>query len=300
MSLVTRCPTCGTVFRVQPAQLSARGGRVRCGKCATVFDGVAGLLAEGPAPTGLPEPSPQLGLFDPSRRPAAAPEPTAAPRRVAPALNVPARPPAPAATATPPAAAASAPVRAVAPRPRALPLDEPDLEVDFLVDEKPRPAYTFLWSFLALLALLALLGQAAYRYRTEIAAQVPAVRPALAAACETLGCELRLPHRPELMSIESSDLQADPKRENVIVLSAVIRNRARFAQEHPALELTLTDGADRALVRRVLLPSDYLDPLRAVELRTEGIAPGAEALLRVSLDASRVRATGYRLYLFYP
>jgi predicted Zn finger-like uncharacterized protein len=305
VSLVTRCPTCGTAFRVQPAQLSVRGGRVRCGKCATVFDGVAGLLAEGAAPTGLPEPSPQLGLFDPSRRPAAAPEPAVSPRRVAPVANVPARPPSPVANVpasapAPAAAAAPAAVRPAAPRLREQPLDEDDMEVDFLVDEEPRPAYTFLWSFLMLLAVLALLGQGAYRYRTEIAAQLPATHPALAAACEMLGCELRLPHRPELMSIDSSDLQADPKRENVIVLSAVIRNRARFAQEHPALELTLTDGADRALVRRVLLPKDYLDPRRATELRTQGIGPGAETLLRVSLDASRVRATGYRLYLFYP
>ena len=300
MSLVTRCPTCGTAFRVLPAQLSARGGRVRCGKCASVFDGVAGLLAEGAAPTGLPEPSPQLGLFDPSRRPAVAPEPAAPPRRVAPAPMVPASAPAPApipAQATNPAPTSARPA---APRPRAQPLDEDDLEVDFLADEEPRPAYTFLWGFLMLLALLALLGQGTYYYRTEIAAQLPAARPALAAACEMLGCELRLPHRPELMSIESSDLQADPKRENVIVLNAVIRNRARFAQEHPALELTLTDGADRALVRRVLLPKDYLEAARATELRAQGIAPGAEALLRVSLDASRVRATGYRLYLFYP
>ena len=294
MSLVTRCRTCGTAFRVQPAQLSARGGRVRCGKCATIFDGVAGLLAESAAPTGLPEPSPQLGLFDPSRRLAAAPEPALSPRRVAPVLSVPASEPAPA------AAAAPAPVRRAAVRPQAQPLDDDDLEVDFLVDEEPRPAYTFLWSFLMVLALLALLGQGTYRYRTEIAAQLPATRPALAAACEMLDCELRLPHRPELMSIESSDLQADPNRENVIVLSAVIRNRARFAQEHPALELTLTDGADRALVRRVLLPKDYLEPRRATELGAQGIAPGAEALLRVSLDASQVRATGYRLYLFYP
>ena len=30
------------------------------------------------------------------------------------------------------------------------------------------------------------------------------------------------------------------------------------------------------------------------------IAPGAEFVLRVPLDARRVAATGYRLYLFYP
>jgi len=298
VTLATRCPTCGTAFRVHPAQLSVRGGRVRCGKCATVFDGVAGLLAEGSVPAGLPEPSPQLGLFDPSRRPGPVGESAAPPRRSTPPPppDALASAPAPAVAQAPPAARAASP--RVRPRPQ--PLDDDELQADFLTDEAPRAGYTFLWGFLALLALLALFGQGTYHYRTEVAAQLPQTRPWLSAACEMLGCELRLAHRPELMSIESSDLQADPKRDNVIVLSAVIRNRARVAQEHPALELTLTDGADRALVRRVLLPKDYLDPRRAAELREQGIAPGAEALLRVSLDASRVRATGYRLYLFYP
>jgi predicted Zn finger-like uncharacterized protein len=44
MNLTTRCPSCGTAFRVQPAQLSARGGKVRCGKCSGVFDGVKALV----------------------------------------------------------------------------------------------------------------------------------------------------------------------------------------------------------------------------------------------------------------
>ena len=74
MSLVTRCPVCGTAFRVHRAQLGAHGGKVRCGKCGGVFDGVAGLVEEGAERLAL-EPSPQLGLFDPSRRPRMAAEP---------------------------------------------------------------------------------------------------------------------------------------------------------------------------------------------------------------------------------
>ena len=57
---------------------------------------------------------------------------------------------------------------------------------------------------------------------------------------------------------------------------------------------------DRPLLRRVLGPRDYLDPGRAPMLLSEGIGPGGEASLRVFLDSSRSRATGYRLYLFYP
>ena len=68
MSLVTRCPGCGTAFRVQSEQLAAHSGAVRCGKCGDMFNGVAALVEEGDERLAL-DPSPQLGLFDPSRRP---------------------------------------------------------------------------------------------------------------------------------------------------------------------------------------------------------------------------------------
>ena len=48
MSLVTRCPRCKTLFRVMPAQLQARAGQVRCGRCMHVFDGFQALAVEQP------------------------------------------------------------------------------------------------------------------------------------------------------------------------------------------------------------------------------------------------------------
>ena len=253
MSLTTRCPVCGTAFRVQREQLSARGGKVRCGKCATVFDGVAGLVEEGGEKLVL-DPPPQLGLFDPSRR-------------------------------GPPAAKSTADDGTLPP---------------FMVEEEVPRRHPWLWALAVLFALAALAAQVVFRYRAELAAQVPGVRPSLESACRLLRCQVALPRRPELMSIESSDLLADNRREGIIVLNVVLRNRARFAQDYPALELTLTDEGDRPLLRRVLTPRDYLDPARAPLALAEGIAPGGESALRVFIDSSRSRATGYRLYLFYP
>ena len=262
-ALVTRCPTCGTAFRAQPSQLSARSGRVRCGKCAAVFDGVANLVED--SATAVPaEPSPQLGLFDAGARPASAAE-EAAPR--------------------------------LAPRRRPRRPEEPLPQ--FLEDEPPRPRFGIAWGLASLVALAALAGQLAYHYRTDVATLVPPSRPYLEEACRLLACDVRLPRRPDLLSIESSDLQADARRDHLIVLNAVIRNRAAFAQELPAIELTLTDAAEHPVLRRVLRPAEYLVSRPAGTL-AQGIAPGAEAEVRLHFDTNGVPATGYRLYLFYP
>jgi hypothetical protein len=101
------------------------------------------------------------------------------------------------------------------------------------------------------------------------------------------------------MAIESSDLQADGRRDSVIVLNAVVRNQAPFSQEYPSLELTLTDERDEAVARRVLAPADYLAGAGPEQI-ARGIGPGTEAVLRVYIDTSGLRAIGYRMYLFFP
>jgi predicted Zn finger-like uncharacterized protein len=251
VSLVTRCPTCATAFRVLPGQLSARAGRVRCGKCGAVFDGIAALVEEGPEPLLL-EPSPQLGLFDPSRRP--------------PQGEVP----------------------------------DDDEPLPAFMAEETAPRRRVLWWTLSLLAAAGLAAQAAYHFRSEIAVSVPWARAPLAEACRLLRCEVPLPRRLGLLSIDSYEVRADPRREGVIVLNAVIRNRAPFPQEYPALQFALTDESSRHVVSRVVTPREYLAAGEAAKLIGTGIEANGEASLTVHFDASRARATGYRLELFYP
>jgi predicted Zn finger-like uncharacterized protein len=263
MSLTTRCPNCGTAFRVQPTQLSARGGKVRCGRCANVFDGVAALVQEGAATANAPslpeaEPSPQLALFESARK--------------TPVLGA------------------------------ALDAANEDAAVpEFLEEPAPRPR-RWLLTLGVLLGFVALTVQL-YYYRVEIATSIaerlPEVRQYLVDVCRMLDCELKLARHQKRMAIESSDLQADGRREGVIVLNAVIRNQAPFAQEYPALELTLTDDRDEALVRRVLRPADYLAGVPA-ERVAQGIGPGADVALRMYFDTGGLKAVGYRMYLFFP
>ncbi|ALM84974.1 DUF3426 domain-containing protein [Bordetella sp. N] len=86
MALTTRCPHCGTAFKVVADQLRVRNGLVRCGVCTRVFDGYQAIVDEE-MPTLAPTP------------PAVVPPP---PAPVVPPAVVP---------LVPPPAAAPAPVR---------------------------------------------------------------------------------------------------------------------------------------------------------------------------------------------
>jgi len=150
------------------------------------------------------------------------------------------------------------------------------------------------WVFLSLLLLLVLLGQALFYFRGAIALLVPEAKPYIVLFCAEVGCEVPLPRRVELVSIETSDLQADPANPGVMVLSATLRNRAAFPQAFPALELTLTNERDQALARRVLQHTDYLAE------KAEAFEGSSEKQIKVYVEASALKPSGYRLYLFYP
>jgi predicted Zn finger-like uncharacterized protein len=198
----------------------------------------------------------------------------------------------------PPAARAPEPARVTPPaRAADMTLSRPaPLEEDWVpIEPEPPGRARAAWAALAVLLLLVLVGQIAFYFRGTIAIVWPQSKPFLTAACARLRCDLPLPRKADLVTIETSDLQADPANPAVMVLSATLRNRAAFPQAFPALELTLTNERDQPLARRVLQPSDYLR-----EKRDEGLAPSAELQVKLFLDAAAVKASSYRLYLFYP
>lgn len=78
MSLITRCPTCETMFRVVPDQIRVSEGWVRCGQCAAVFDATQNMVASPeaagaaatapvPAPTPVPQTTGQVAEPTPTQ-----------------------------------------------------------------------------------------------------------------------------------------------------------------------------------------------------------------------------------------
>jgi len=144
---------------------------------------------------------------------------------------------------------------------------------------------------------IALLLQATYVWRNTLAAWLPASRPLLAAACAPLHCSVGLPTSIDQLALESSELQLVPPNQNIYTLSALLRNRGYGAQAWPYLELTLNDGDEKVITRRVFTPREYLGSAKLVD---GGLAGEGEQQIKLTFELAQPAASGYRLYLFYP
>ncbi|PXX78344.1 DUF3426 domain-containing protein [Rivihabitans pingtungensis] len=155
----------------------------------------------------------------------------------------------------------------------------------------------WLWTAAAVVAAIVLLVQVVYVYRTPIAAELPGSRGVLESMCKGLGCDVPLPRRSEQLRTEYSELAAVPDQPNLIRVSATVRNQAAYPQAYPHLELTLKDGEDRVLSRKVFAPKDYLSKNDFALGQFNG---NSEIKVNMQLDIGLLRASGYSLMWFYP
>ena len=309
MPMVTRCPSCGTLFRVTPQQLQAHRGQVRCGRCMTVFDGFT-MLATLPD-QGAPEPGSRAVPERAStiERADAAPDLTvvsaqgaageeAGPARIAAAGEQVLEAAAASAPVLPGPPEAHAAVASVVATRELAPVPEPadSSESTSQTDLPPAPRRLSRgWLLGSALLLLMLGGQAFYAYRVELVANYPELKPVAHRFCEFLGCSVPLPQRPKLITIEASDLQVqDPLRPGVIQLTATLRNHAGVEVGYPALDLVLTNTKEHTLARRIFMPEEYLDRGRSAGA---GLPANAEVTVRLALDTGDLGAAGFRLAL---
>lgn len=323
MSLATRCPSCGTIFRVVQDQLKVCEGWVRCGRCDEVFSALEGLfdLERDPPPDWSPGSSLPTAAPEPMSDAPAGPMAQAEARAGAPDLPAAADP-----KSLPTAAEQSIgdsldgrreptmaalvpdPVRTIAEPVAPVDRAASDLLPAGAAEDEPAPP-GFLrhaqrqarWQTPAVRAtlgvgalglLLLLAGQATHHFRDPIASRWPEAGALLSAWCGVAGCAIEAPKRIEDFSVESSTLN-HAGAANTFKLAVTLRNRGRGALALPAIELSLTDATGQLVARRALMPRDF-------RVASPVLAAGAEAPLQLVLGAGSPRVTGYTVELFYP
>jgi predicted Zn finger-like uncharacterized protein len=149
----------------------------------------------------------------------------------------------------------------------------------------------------AVFAAILLVVQVLHQERDLIAARQPSLRPALAAFCGLTGCELSAPKQIGDITIDGASF-AREKSGDAYRLNFTLRNGAPLPLAMPAIELSLLDTQERAVVRRVLMPAEFGAPSvlparaeRAASLPLALTGPEAAALPPVA---------GFHLLAFYP
>jgi predicted Zn finger-like uncharacterized protein len=159
-------------------------------------------------------------------------------------------------------------------------------------------AMSILMGLGALLLLLTLLGQGAFTFRSQLAAQLPAVKPALTLLCARLGCSIALPARIEFITIDLGQLQT--LGNNTFSLTTMLHNQGRSVQAWPHIELILTDDADQPVLRSVFTARQYLGANEAAAQNTQGFAAQSEQAVKLYFELDQIAASGYHISVFYP
>ena len=309
MSLITRCPACGTMFNVVTDQLKVSQGWVRCGLCSDVFDASLNLQRD-------PKPEPPGRDYLNSD-----------PNLVAPALSQ----NSPRAVDVDLLTAALVSERVidqsggndflhgVDSKPSGSPevphaadksIDDPQIneqqindtpaEVTFVREARRqafwrKPLLRALFVLAAVLLLALLLVQFVFEQREYLAAYEPRLKPALQVLCKHVSCDIDPVRRIDAIVIDSSTFTK--ASDGAYLLGFSIKNTGVMAVEMPSIELTLTDNEDKAVIRRVLSPEQLgaMDRVLAANSEFSGALT-----LQVLTESPLLRVAGYRLLAFYP
>jgi predicted Zn finger-like uncharacterized protein len=279
MNTITCCPSCGTHYQVAKPDLQAAYGWLRCGQCGHVFDSTGLVLRWTPALESsekhdLPprlmadddlvaDPADRLVLDDLLKK-----EDRLSDQPASTDLD--------------------SFEQALSSFKPSLPAPIPEA-----VQSHPTESGTASpwWMAYALWSLaLGLLVQLGFVQRHAIVASWPESGPVIRHICQSFGCQVSPPRDVEGLVIDSSELvQTDVGH----VLRWTIRNQTERLLGTTALEVSLMQGADQVVIRRVLWPAQIGAP--------EALAAKQSwsGELALSVDAEK-KFSDYRLLSFYP
>ncbi len=265
--VTTTCPQCATIFRVNPEQLAARRGQVRCGRCRHVFNGYE-TVSIGPI-DGNKKPAGTLNKHSPNK--------SSWWSRIRGLQNT---------------ASRSLGSEARTPAPSILKGSSPRDEFGFRIPFWKLHLGKLFFGFGIVVFLFLFVGE-----RVAIIQVVPSLRPLYLKMLVPFGLHTPYPGDAELWTVESSDLREDAKDSEIFHLSATLRNRSKSTQALPSIDLNLTDMDGLSIEHQTITPEQYLKENSSVD---QGLPGNTELSIKLDLKHSGKKGQGYRIVLFFP
>ncbi|MET0330303.1 MAG: zinc-ribbon and DUF3426 domain-containing protein [Dyella sp.] len=310
--MYTQCPDCLSVFSLEAAELAQARGRVACGRCRASFDALARLTERLPATVGKwsgQAPSNELPIL--TR--VVDGEATSVADLPAPTAVVDTSPDHPGVdqlsvdqpavdhlaldqaafdrTADHPAAVELPELASQAIEPPSAVADFSELTFTPRFAQPRRRRWRLVWVVLCVLLALLLLGQVGWAERDALIAN-PTTGDWLRRVCRSAGCQLPLVQNLHQLRLLARDVQSHPSVRGALMISATLRNEARFAQPYPTLSVTLSDVDGKKLAMRRLNPTEYLSDAAALQ---RGIAAGSNVSVVLEVQDPGNHAVAFEL-----
>lgn len=304
MSLKTRCPACDTVFKIVPDLLKVSKGWVRCGRCAEVFDAMAqaadveklivASTASTSSSTSFSTTSPIASSTSTSSSTNTSAKNT--PNTIAiKEINT-------------PSTAKLATQNSENSENTPVIEDDTSADLSFVRAAKNKAFWQHSTVTRTLsAACIGLAGlffvQVVYSQRNHVAASYPVLKPSFETMCQNVGCSIEPYKNIDAFKIDSSSFQKsqlvspDITQGDNFALKLAIKNNAELAVAMPAVELTLTDTNDKAVLRRVITTKEL--GISGDTLAANGDWASSIAVV-VTPSSTKASFSGYRVLLFYP
>jgi len=302
--ILVQCPHCGARFRVAEKTLTKANGWALCGECFEPFSALTHRLPKlEPSPsTPFDEVGVGSGKDDPtrSREPSIPLAFTAADATLASSIRFDSSPPSEPRQSTAPNLPPAAPARTESaaelgfPSPATMTaagaIDSPPL---IPLPRQPSLVARLMTFLLFLLLLVTALWQLLWVAHTPLIRLYPSLYPIWVQACAEIGCTIALPADRDLLRIDDARLikERDP---TYYSMEVTISNTAPYPMAWPHLAITLTDGLGRALVRKILSPSDWGAPQEYPMRARERLS------LSLTLQTFESGIVGFEVVPFYP
>lgn len=174
---------------------------------------------------------------------------------------------------------------------------------EFMEDDEPEsPSGVLVWLSGAVVLTVLLIVQLLYVYRDDVASSMPSLRPLLEQVCRPLGCEVGYVRRIERIFVVGSSLQLANNQatatlnQHDYVLRLTLQNRFDRAQPWPSLMVILSDASGTVVIRRAVMPSQYLPPV----LLSKPFGAQQEASLEIPLNVQGSPISGFEVEKFFP
>lgn len=157
-----------------------------------------------------------------------------------------------------------------------------------------------IWALVIAAGVLVFAAQLVYVFRTQIAENVPALRPVLERMCTTVNCSVPYARQIDMIVITQSSLQQDVSDSidgaDRVLLQLTLRNVHDSPQEWPTLVLELKDFSGATIARKHLSKDIYLP----VSVADGPFPADSERRIALPLTMQGLEVNGYQLTAFFP